>query len=563
MITLGINIEKTDKGEAVLDGGAAIADNGRLIAAIGEERVSRDKYAAGFNQSAPYLLNALGIDIREVKCCALSFCGQAVPEDLGYWINNSYLNQLVDHSQIIAMPSHHLSHALTAYHFSGYDKALIVILDNEGNALNQDLDYPDEYLRNPFERSSYYIGEGANINLLHRDHDGVDEVSLGDAYRQFTHFIGFPSGLFSGKTMGLAGFGDPNRFAGLKLFEMCNGRIKTFIKPAISNPGKNVQRYFEALGIDIGPPAATGQAPGQREADVACFVQHQLESIVCQKVQTLIDQTGVKDVCLGGGVAYNVLMNSAILERTSAERLFVHPAAGDQGQGIGNALYAYQNLTGNAPPRQQADAYLGPPASQSALKLALQALEKEKGLIFFSGENMLTQVARRLATGKFIGWFHGQSEMGPRALGHRSILADPRGENTKDILNKKIKYRESFRPFAPSVTSRQWHDYFDGPLANPFMLFSAKVRSNAPVSIPAVTHIDQTARPQIVYAKKNPIYHALLVEFGKLSGCEVLLNTSFNLSDEPIVETPMDAVKCFLRCNLDGLMLEDVFVLKA
>jgi len=243
--------------------------------------------------------------------------------------------------------------------------------------------------------------------------------------------------------------------------------------------------------------------------------------------------------------------------------VFVHPAAGDQGQGIGNILFAYQHINGHPPAREKANAYLGPEPSQAEIKSAYKALEKVDGLSFFTGEGMLREVARQIAGGKFVGWFHGRSEMGPRALGHRSILADPRGQKTKDILNAKIKYRESFRPFAPSVTSRQWHDYFDGPQENSFMLFSAKVKNDSPVPIPAVTHVDRTARPQIVYPDKNPKFHALLEEFGKLSGCEVLLNTSFNLADEPIVETPIDAAKCFLSSNLDALMLDNLFVVKS
>jgi len=563
LITLGIGIGETDSGTIIYDGGAAIADDGKILAAIGEERVSREKYAGGFNQAIPYLMNSLGLAPSDIDCCALSFCGQPVRNDLEYWIERSYLGELKRHTKFISMPSHHLSHALTAYHFSNFDDALIIVFDNEGNALNDDLNYPIETLRSPFERSSYYLGTGGDINLLHRDHDGADEVSLGDAYRQFTHFIGFPSGLFSGKTMGLAAYGNPDRFSGLELFELQDGKIKTLLDPAIDSPGANVQRYFEKHGVDIGVPAKPGHEVGQREADIAWFVQNQLESIVCRKIQTLIDQTGIKRICLGGGVAYNVLMNSAILEQTSAEQVFVHPAAGDQGQGIGNAIYAYQYLKGVPPAPQKPSAFLGPKPSSEDFRIAYQNLEKVDGLTYFSGDRVLREAAKQIADGKFIGWFHGRSEMGPRSLGHRSILADPRGEDTKDILNAKIKYRESFRPFAPSVTSRQWNDYFEGPQENPFMLFSATVRSDSPVPLPAITHKDGTARPQSVTPEENPKFHALLVEFGKLSGCEVLLNTSFNLADEPIVETPLDAVKCFLRSNLDGLMLEDIFVVKS
>lgn len=563
MITLGIGIGETDSGTVIYDGGAAIAKDGKILVAIGEERVSREKYAAGFNQAIPYLMKSLGLSPSDIKCCALSFCGQPVRNDLEYWIERSYLKELRHRTKLISVPSHHLSHALTAYHFSNFDDALIIIFDNEGNALNGGLNCSKETLQNPFERSSYYLGTGGDINLLHRDHDGADEVSLGDAYRQFTHFIGFPSGLYSGKTMGLAAYGNPDRFPGLKLFELQAGKIKTLLDPAINNPGVNVQRYFEKRGIDIGVPAEARHEPGQREADVAWFVQNQLESIVCRKIQLLIDQTGFKQICLGGGVAYNVLMNSAILEKTSAEQVFVHPAAGDQGQGIGNAIYAYQHLKGALSVPQKPTAFLGPMPSRKDIKIAYQDLRKVDGLNYFSGEKMLQETAKQIADGKFIGWFHGRSEMGPRSLGHRSILADPRGEDIKDILNAKIKYRESFRPFAPSVTSRQWHDYFDGSLENPFMLFSAKVRSDSPIPLPAITHKDETARPQSVTPEENPKFHALLVEFGKLSGCEVLLNTSFNLADEPIVETPLDAVKCFLRSNLDALMLEDLLVVKS
>jgi carbamoyltransferase len=563
MITLGINIGETESGVVIYDGGAAIAKNGKLVAAIGEERVSRKKYAAGFDYAIPYLLHTLGVSIKDVECCAVSFCGQPVRTDLSYWTKRSYLSELKHRTRLIPVPSHHYSHALTAYHFSGFDEALIIIFDNEGNALDDCLSYPQDYLRNPFERSSYYLGKGGEIKLLHRDHDGVDEVSLGEAYRQFTHFVGFPSGLFSGKTMGLAGYGNPERFASLQLFELQKGRINTLLNAAKDSPGANVQRYFEEQGIDIGPQAQPCEIPGEREADVARFVQDQLESIVCRKIQALIDQTGIKQICLGGGVAYNVLMNSAVLERTSAEQVFVHPAAGDQGQGIGNALYAYQYLTGKPPVPQSAGAYLGPEPSQTEIKKAYRELEKVGGLSFVTGNGVIRETAQHIANGKFVGWFHGRSEMGPRALGHRSILADPRGKKTKDTLNARIKYRESFRPFAPSVTSRQWHDYFDGPQANPFMLFSARVRHDAPVAIPAVTHVDQSARPQSVDPEANPKFHALLEAFGALTGCEVLLNTSFNLDDEPIVETPMDAVRCFLRSNLDALMLEDILVVKS
>jgi carbamoyltransferase len=472
----------------------------------------------------------------------------------------------VDWSERLRFTEHHLSHAASAFYPSPFEEAAILTVDGVGE----------------WATASTGIGRGHSIELqreLHFPH------SLGLLYSAFTAYLGFRVNSGEYKVMGLAPYGTP-RYADVMLRELMD----------LKDDGsfRLDQRYFAyATGLRMtndafaallgGPPRAPESPLEPRHLDVAASIQRVCEEVVLRMTRALATETGLRDLCLAGGVALNCVANGKVLRDGAFRRLWIQPAAGDAGGAIGAALAAYhdsherQTVSSDA----MSGALLGPAFSQQDVEARLRAA----GAVFevLDDDALDDRVSRALADGQAVGWVQGRMEFGPRALGARSILADARSPRMQSVLNLKVKFRESFRPFAPAVLAERAAEWFDLDAESPYMLLVADVARarRCPLSdadaaltgldrlktvrsqIPAVTHVDHSARVQTVDAERNPRFHRLLRAFERLTGCPVLVNTSFNVRGEPIVCTPDDALRCFLATDLDALAIERCFLTKA
>ncbi len=535
--------------------------DGRLVAAAEEERFSRVKHDPRLPVSAfRYCLKAAGIGLTDVDAVAY----YEMPErklarqlqagitvgsspDLP-WLDPGHPERAIREGlgyegPLLFFP-HHESHAASAFFYSGFSEAAVLTVDGVGE----------------WDTTTYGAGSGSRLEIRER----VEfPHSLGLLYSTLTSYLGFEVNDGEYKVMGLAPYGEP-RYA---------DRVRKLVS---SGPGGRFEldlRHFdfvrgrrmfsEALCELFGAPARKRDGEVTRfHQDVARSLQLVLEEILLEKTRWLHEITRAADLCMAGGVALNCVANGRILREGPFRRLFVQPAAGDSGGCLGAAALAHVELTGEAPSTSPAgpmrDARLGPsfPADDVARLLAATGLPHED----FRGREaeLLEAVADRLASGKVVGWFHGRMEMGPRALGARSLLADPRDPGMRDRLNRMVKKRESFRPFAPSVLLAHAAAHLDLDHPSPFMLETCQVRS--PLDLPAITHVDGSARPQTVDPEVSPRYAALLEAFRRRTGCPILVNTSFNVKGEPIVASPVDALLCFGTSHIDCLVLED-FVL--
>ena len=553
MIVLGGNIGVTSQGQAVYDGAAALIRDGVLEGAIAEERVTRRKYVGGFQASADMLLSQAGLTMADVDLAVVSCYGD-VPDlalfgDIG----------LSSCRRVEMMPSHHLSHALTAFLPSGFEEALVLVADNEGNILGPRR-HRDTW-KNAMERLSLFHGRDGAVKLIEYDMSGEDEVSLGELYGNVTHYVGFKSYQHAGKTMALAAYGDPARYRDVALIEhLDGGRLRCGMANAYHESAAELRRFFRRHGHDL-PPERTPGAPGAIEGqyrDLAAATQEQLERALIHKLRHWCEKTGIRKLAFAGGVALNCVCNRRLFDEVPLEAIYIHPNAGDQGQALGNALHGWTTILARPVPKGVDTAYLGGSYGEDRVLAAIAAAGP--GLDWRRSDAVAEEAAQALDRGQVVGWFQGRSEWGPRALGNRSILADPRRAEMKDHVNLRVKHREPFRPFAPVVLAEAAAEWFDLPFACPWMTVIAPVRPGRADAIPAVSHVDGTARLQTVDRDVNPRLHAVLEAFGRRTGVPVLLNTSFNDNDEPVVETPEDAIRCFLRTGLDVLFLGDVVV---
>lgn len=536
------------------DSACCLLRDGRLIAAVAEERLSRVKHDARLPGLAlRFCLDAASCGIGDIdavgyyesprrKLSRQLSCGA----DLGLDPQRPEreLREILGIEAPIMFFPHHSSHAASAYYASGYEDAAILTTDGVG------------------EWATMTYGSGS-----HRGIDIFDEVhfphSLGLFYSTITAYLGFEVNEGEYKVMGLAAYGRP-RFADKIRRVIRNGPQGAFeLTPEYFDFPMGVRMFSDLLCNLFGRGARTpGDEVDQFHADVAASVQLSLEEILLQKCDYLAKRTRATDLCMAGGVALNCVANGRIAREGPFRRVFVQPAAGDDGAALGAACLAHVALA-NRPPAigPLEHAFWGPEYSNREVGELLHTLGI--AAVDFEGrERLLFELAAaRLSEGWFLGWFHGRSEFGPRALGARSILADPRGEGTRDGLNHRVKQREPFRPFAPSVMAEHYSDVFDIDHVSPFMMETCKVRHSW--TLPAVTHIDGTARVQTVDNRTSPRYAALLAAFKELTGCPVLLNTSFNMRGEPIVCTPVDAIVCAINADLDALVLEDFFIERA
>jgi carbamoyltransferase len=573
------------------DAAAALVRDGELIAAAEEERFTRKKHDYDFPRNAiDFCLQAGGIQGRDLDYVVffekpfrkfdrmLRTAMQTFPrsrrvfqESMVAWLSEKlWVKGLI--AQELAVPGdkilfsdHHLSHAASAFFCSPFDSAAILTVDGVGE----------------WATATYGIGEGTDIRVTH-------EIrfphSLGLLYSAFTAYLGFEVNEGEYKVMGMAPFGEP-RYADdvWKLIKLeANGSFQ--INMDYFSFHRSAHATYNARFVDLfgpprdprmpfytassGYPSYFGPKPAnadavarqnQHYADVAASIQLVTEEVLLTMARHLHRETGLPRLCMAGGVALNSVANGRILRETPFEEIFVQPAAGDGGGAVGAALYGYHMVLGK--PRQfvMRHAYWGQEHGADVVDSFLQT-NGIRHTRFEDDERLMARVVDLLEAGKVIGWFQGRFEWGPRALGNRSIIADPRNPAMKDIVNTKIKFREPFRPFAPSVLVERAADLFDLPRAarhHParYMLYVVDVKEAARDRVPAVTHVDGTARLQTVDPETAGRYHRLIATFGQSTGVPVLLNTSFNLKGEPIVNTPAEAFSTFSRSGMDALVL--------
>ncbi len=583
------------------DSAVALIRDGSIVAAAQEERFTRRKHDAGFPAHAlDYCLREGGATLDDIDYVAfydkpllkferlletyLAFAprgfksfSMAIP----LWLQEKlFLKNLLtkelqkrgsreDVESRVLFSEHHLSHAASAFYPSPFDEAAVLTMDGVGEWATTSLAY----------------GKANSLEVrreIHFPH------SLGLLYAAFTYYTGFKVNSGEYKVMGLAPYGEPKYAAlifehlidlkpdgsfrlNLDYFDYCTGLTMTNA------------RFDELFG---GPPRKAEAQLTQREMDLAASIQAATEEVVLRLTRSIADETGVRNLCLAGGVALNCVANGKVLRDGRYTGLWIQPAAGDAGGALGAALIAYHEYKAQPRPAlngggdRMNGSYLGPAFSQSECESRLRAAGAKFTVL--DEEEIVDACANALAEDKAVGWFQGRMEFGPRALGGRSILGDARSPKMQSVLNLKVKYRESFRPFAPSVLRERVADWFEIDHDSPYMLLVADVverrrkemtteqkamfgiqKLNVPRSdIPAVTHVDYSARIQTVHQDTNPRYHALLSSFERLTGCPVIVNTSFNVRGEPIVCTPEDAFRCFMGTEIEVLAVGNCYLRK-
>ncbi|HEX5875356.1 MAG TPA: carbamoyltransferase C-terminal domain-containing protein [Pyrinomonadaceae bacterium] len=552
------------------DAAAAIIKDGRLIAAVEEERFNRFKHSAGFPAHAiRYCLEAAGIKPEDLDHVGISrdpsahlhkkilFAAtragfQQIKDRLG---NAAKVRDLRDElARVFGVSKktlrarfhnieHHRAHLASCFYVSPFDRAALLSIDGFGD----------------FISTMWAVGEGKSIDVL-----GQVEFphSTGIVYTATTQFLGFPHYGDEGKVMGLAPYGRPRfieEFREIVRTEE-NGRFRLNldyfrhhsegVEMTWEEGSPVIGRVFsDGFARLFGPPRQPGAALTDREHDIAASLQLRLEEVAFHVLHHLHDRTGLTDLGLAGGVAYNSVMNGKVLLNTPFKRLFIQPAAGDSGTALGVCYQIYHGVLRNERGETMDGAYTGPYFSDEEIRTVLK-----EPFEHYSDSELTKRAAQDIANGLVVGWFQGRMEFGPRALGNRSIVVDPRRAEMKDILNDRIKKREPFRPFAPSILEERVGDYFEQTHPAPTMLMVYQIKKERRQEIPAVTHVDGSGRLQTVSKAVNERYYQLISDFAELTGVPVILNTSFN-ENEPIVCTPQEAIDCFRKTRMDVLYL--------
>ncbi len=566
MYTLGISCYYHDSA-------AAILKDGETIAAIEEERFSRKKFDDGFPKlSINWCLEQAKLSPNQINSVAfydkpvlkferlldnyiavaprgLSSFLNIIPKWIHrrLWIKDEIMKNLNGFKGKIIFPEHHVSHAAHAFFTSPFTDSAILTVDGVG------------------EWSTTGFGS-AHDTKIEITHDIRWPHSLGLFYSAFTYFLGFKVNEGEYKLMGLSAYGKPVHYDLIldELIDVKNdGSIHLNMKYFAFTYDKVMtnQNFSNLFGIQ---PRKEGQKMEQAHYDIAASAQLVLEDILLKMVEHVYKKTKQKNLCFGGGVALNGVANHRILKDGPFEKLHIPPSPGDAGSAVGCAQYSYfchekneRKIQFDAE-RIQNNIYVGPSFSNDDIKLYLDTNNIEYK--FFEREELLETSAKLITEGNVVGWFQGRMEWGPRALGNRSILADPRLPEMKDVLNEKIKHRESFRPFAPSILEEYVSEYFELNVPSPYMLLVAKVKK--PDKIPAVTHVDGTGRLQSVSKNVNPLYYDLINKFYEKTGVPVIINTSMNVMGEPIVNTPEQAHAMILKTDMDYLVMGNFILSK-
>jgi len=584
------------------DSAAVLLRDGEPVAAVQEERFSRRKHDAAFpSQGIRYCLDEAGIGLEEVSQVVfyekplvkferlletyLAYAPRGFRSFLAampVWMKEKlYIRRILSRelsaisglkgSELpeILFTEHHQSHAASAFYASPFSRAAVLCLDGVGE----------------WAATSAWTGDGRTLTALWQ----VDfPHSLGLLYSAFTYYTGFRVNSGEYKLMGLAPYGEP-KYKGLILENLVDlkddgtFRLNMEYFAFATDLTMTNSRFARLFGAPARKPES---ALTRREMDIARSIQEVTEEIVVRLARTVRQETGMEHLCLAGGVALNCVANGRLLRLGLYRDIWIQPAAGDAGGALGAALAVWHGrCRGKHDPVPGRDrmqgAYLGPGFSGDEVGRRLDALGARYQRL--EDAQLLPRLARLLAEEQVVGWFQGRMEFGPRALGARSILGDPRSPRMQSVMNRKIKFRESFRPFAPSVLAERVSEYFDLDRPSPYMLIVADILAEHRIEtsreestftgldklrrrrsrLPAITHVDYSARIQTVHRQTNPRYHALISEFAALTGCPVLVNTSFNVRGEPIVCTPEDAYRCFMRTDMDVLVLEDCLLSKA
>ena len=545
------------------DAACCLLRDGILIAAAEEERFTRNKHDPEIPQSAfRFCLSEGGIRIQDVDAVAYyeqpakKLSRQICMLMHGLPCNFDTLSRMdprrperdirdiLGYEGTIHTYTHHQSHAASAFYFSGFEDAAILTADGVGE----------------WETTTFGRGNRDGIDLF----ESVEfPNSLGLLYSCITGYLGFEVNEGEYKVMGLAPYGKPRY----------TDQVRALITNLPDGQYRLNPEYFDFNSLErmhtdklIALFAQSQRNPDDAiqdfHADVARSLQVVLEEVLLHKIRFLHAATGAENLCMAGGVALNCVANAHLLRAGPFRRLFVQPAANDAGGCLGAAALAFRQLTGKAPPRREMEhVYLGPRHGRGEIANLIESAGLNAQDYRDRENELLDAVAAQIAAGKVVGWFHGRMEFGPRALGSRSILADPRQPQMRDRINSLVKNREAFRPFAPAVLESRAGAHFDLDHPSRFMTETCQVIS--PLALPAITHVDGSARVQTVDERNNPRFAGLLRAFEKLTGCPILLNTSFNVKGEPIVCTPVDALVCFIRSDIDVLVLEDFVIARS
>lgn len=556
MITLGINYTRMH------DSSAAICRDGELLYAVAEERLSRIKHDCGFPRFAiQACLDFAGVSpdkldrvcfgishpragaLHDIKCVFLGAQPLSYNGILSTALHNASLihqrggkktfqrNFPIQDSRL-QFVDHHFAHALSAYAYSGFDESAVVVMDGRG----------------AWEGTSIWRGHNGRLDhVLTIDYPD----SIGLFYSEFTGYLGFVRNSDEWKVMGLAPYGQP----GVDL--------SRFIELSATPPRVHYRQLvtrkpFENLIPLFGPPREPESDISDHHKNIAFAVQDACEHAMMSIAKLALQKTGSRNLCLAGGVALNSKANGKIVASGLVEKFFVQPAASDDGVALGAALAPYLDSNGKLPNKPMRHGYWGPSFDDAAIESALNTYKIRHTKL----SDPATAAAQLLSQGKILGWFQGRMEFGPRALGARSILADPRDPEMNAKVNNAVKFREWWRPFAPSFKKEVAPEYLESAYDSPFMILTAQVRPEKRGVIPSVTHVDGSARPQTVEREISPLYYRLIDEFGKITGVPVVMNTSFNLRGEAIVHTPTDAIRTFFSSGMDALVIGNFLVEK-
>jgi carbamoyltransferase len=561
---------------------AAIVCDGRLVAAVEEERFNRVKYAAGFPaQAIRYCLKEAGLELKDIDHVAVprnpyarlgtklfyairmpSFARErmkvlakftGIPEALAQTFDTDPAKITAEFHRV----EHHQAHLASAFFVSPFERAALLSADGLGD----------------FASTMWGSGSGSRMKI-----DGAIAFphSLGLFYSAVTQYLGFLKFGDEYKVMGLGAYGTPDQLEAFRKIVHTHGdgfRLELeYFTHHRSGPemswaeadktptlGKMFSEEMEKL---LGPKRNPEEPLEQRHKNLATALQARLEEVYLGMLKKLAERTGLKAVCLAGGVAFNCVANGKIFDKTGFEQVYVHPAAGDAGLAVGAAFYVWHQILGKPRLFAMDHAYWGPGYAREEIRRAIDAnglAQNGCRVEELAEDNLMQRTAAIVADGKILGWFQGRAEWGPRALGNRSIVADPRRPEMKEVLNQRIKHREIFRPFAPSILAESTGEWFEKSHPSPFMTLAYAVRPEMRDKIPAPTHVDGTGRLQTVTREANPRYWSLIKAFEQLTGVPVVLNTSFN-DNEPIVCRPEEALDCFQRTQMDALVLGDFLI---
>ncbi len=548
------------------DAAVALLHNGEIIAAASEERFTRKKHDSRFPKAAlSWALSHAGITVDQIEAVifydkpirkfdrllrsqlqSFPFSFKQFIDGMPIWFSTRLrlpkaLKKEMGYTGPVLYSDHHLSHAASSFFTSGWDEAAVLTVDGVGE----------------WSTATWGVGKGNDLEIL-------GEIrfphSLGLLYSAFTWYCGFKVNSAEYKLMGLAPYGEPTFVEQIRqLIEIApDGSFNLDIDHFDFVKGTRMfnEKFEAVLGRPRRPLGDTEM--DEHYKNVARSIQEVTNECMVKMAKNVLERTGQTKLCMAGGVALNCVANGHVLRDSGAEDIFIHPAAGDAGGAVGAAYLLWNSILDKPRTKRMPPPYFGPGYTDEEIREALDAA----GAVYrrLSREALLGEVAGLIDSAHVVGWYQGRMEWGPRALGHRTILGDPRNPEMRDIINMKIKMREGFRPFAPTILEEHVKDYFVIDRPSPYMLLVADVAEG--IELPAVTHVDNTARVQTINREQDALYYDLISEFKKQTSCPVIINTSMNVRGEPIVNTPEDAWLCFMRTHMDAIAIGPYLLLK-